>query len=149
MFFTGHLEFSFLKGLAPHFKSLCSVAVEPNDDMVDTFKRNVSSCDAMNTLTAHWFAGTFEDFCATSPLARRKFNLITAFHSIYHMKGDLEDTLTQLVDMLKENGVIFVFVTTGNTKLSIFWMFPWQLIKLRTLGFTASEKNTLIVLKKT
>eukprot|EP00057_Strongylocentrotus_purpuratus_P009522 XP_011663996.1 PREDICTED: histamine N-methyltransferase [Strongylocentrotus purpuratus] len=103
----GHHEFHFLKSLQSQYSSICHVAVDPNECLLQTFKDRVATLNSDDKSSSHWFPGPLSQFVAESPLAGNKYNLISSIHSLYYT-GDLETTFTQLASMMKDKGLMII-----------------------------------------
>ena len=114
-FAIGRHEFNFLKTLQSYFKSICNVAVDPNEGMLEKFKSSVATLnsDDPSSVVCHWFPGPLSRFFDESPLAGRKFNMISAIHSLYQT-GYFEATFTRLASVLKDNGILYVLFHTSK-----------------------------------
>ena len=115
---TGHHEFHFLKSLQSHYSSICNVAVDPNEGMLQTFNGRVATLNFGDKSSCHWFPGPLSQFVAESPLAGNKFNLISSIHSLYYT-GDFETTFTQLASMMKDKGLMIIVCQNGRKRIDI------------------------------
>nr|XP_054766037.1 histamine N-methyltransferase-like [Lytechinus pictus] len=111
----GHNELHFLKRLGSYFTSVKNVAVEPNEGLLELFETNADkwSSESKAKYESKWYIGTLSEFFDESPLAKCKYNMISAIHSLYHT-GDFETTFTRLMSMLKINGVMFIVLSERN-----------------------------------
>ena len=69
---TGRHEFHFLKSLQSHYSSICSVAVDPNEGMLHTFKGRVATLNFDDKSSCHWFTGPLSQFVAEKPLGGKQ-----------------------------------------------------------------------------
>ncbi|XP_041461266.1 uncharacterized protein LOC121412541 [Lytechinus variegatus] len=114
----GHTEFHFLKSLQTHYSSMCNIAVDPNEGMLQTFKTRVDTLnsDGKSSISCHWINGSLSQFLTDSPMAKTKYNLISAIHSLFYA-GDFETTFTQLASMLKDKGVTVIVCKKGKYRI--------------------------------
>ena len=110
---TGPHELQFLKSLQSHYSSICNVAVDPNEGMLQTFKGRVATLNFDDKSSCHWFTGPLSQFVAESPLAGNKYNFISSIHSLYYT-GDFETTFTQLASMMKDKGLMIIVCKNGR-----------------------------------
>ncbi|XP_041461269.1 histamine N-methyltransferase B-like [Lytechinus variegatus] len=122
----GPHEFHFLKSLQSYYPSICNVAVDPNEGMLQTFKDRVSSLNTngKGSVSYHGFGGPLSEFFAGSPLAKKKYNLITSIHSLYYT-GDLETTFTHMTSMMKDNGFIIIVCKNDSLMSKTFHKLSW------------------------
>nr|XP_054760560.1 histamine N-methyltransferase-like [Lytechinus pictus] len=122
----GHCEFHFLKRLGSHFRSIKNVAVEPNESLFKVFKAETQSwsSDTESNCESHYFVGPLTQFFDESPLVDRKYNLISAVHSLYYT-GDLEATFIRLMSMLKDDGVMVIVLAGPNLIYRTHHRNPW------------------------
>ncbi|XP_063954142.1 histamine N-methyltransferase-like isoform X1 [Lytechinus pictus] len=122
----GPHEFHFLKSLQSYYSSICNVAVDPNEGMLQTFKDRISSLNSngKGSVSYHEFSGPLSEFVAGCPLAKKKYNLITSIHSLYYT-GDFETTFTQMTSMMKDNGFIIIVCKNDSLNTKTFHKLPW------------------------
>ncbi|XP_030850766.1 histamine N-methyltransferase-like [Strongylocentrotus purpuratus] len=120
----GPHEFQFLKSLQSHYSSICNVAVDPNEGMLQTFKGRVATLNFDDKSSCHWFTGPLSQFVAESPLAGNKYNLISSIHSLYYT-GDFETTFTQLASMMKDKGLMIIVCKNDSLNTKTFHKLTW------------------------
>eukprot|EP00057_Strongylocentrotus_purpuratus_P008316 XP_011662790.1 PREDICTED: histamine N-methyltransferase [Strongylocentrotus purpuratus] len=120
----GPQEFHFLKSLQSHYSSICNVAVDPNEGMLQTFKARVATLNFDDKSSCHWFTGPLSQFVAESPLAGNKYNLISSIHSLYYT-GDFETTFTQLASMMKDKGLMIIVCKNDSLNTKTFHKLTW------------------------
>ncbi|XP_054762383.2 histamine N-methyltransferase-like [Lytechinus pictus] len=108
-------ELHYLERLGSYFTSIRNVAVDPNGGLLEIFKLNADKWSSENKARceSNWWVGQLSEFFDESPLAKCKYNMISAVHSMYHT-GDLEKTFIRLMSMLKENGILLIVLSGKN-----------------------------------
>nr|XP_054759883.1 carnosine N-methyltransferase 2-like [Lytechinus pictus] len=122
----GHIKFHFLKSLRNFYPSICNVAVEPNNGMLQTFKDGVDTLvsDGISPVRHVWFNSPLSQSMAESPIVRNKYNIISSIHSMYHL-GDFETSFNQLASLMKDKGLMIIVCKNENLMAKIFNRFTW------------------------
>ncbi|XP_072044324.1 histamine N-methyltransferase-like isoform X2 [Amphiura filiformis] len=88
-----------------HFDEVHQCILEPNKDMINQHKANVSQ-NELKGVTYEWREQRLEEFM-TSQKEDEKYHFITAIHSLYHVHN-LDEALGFLYDKLEENGILLM-----------------------------------------